>query len=329
MAAPFVEASVPEQDFFGRLFGRPDRRGFATSIHNLLAAANDWNTLARDDIDAIEQHYGLTLASSQPEAAEIMQQAAQSLSAQQVVEGGVARLQALAAVLGCVDVAAPVVAARARAALDHAADIVLDDADVSSGDRRDFDAAAQSAGFSKEEADAILTDGVVRRMKDEIARVLADGKFDAAEEERLGTMADMLGVKLQLDDATKDALQRARRLWEIEDGPLTPVPSPVDLPSTEECYFAARGQVQEQRSRGNQTATYSYGRGTIVLTTKRIISTGGEKDFAIRLNTIAAHSEFEDGVEVRRGTGKPLTFALDAKDPSFGQLFKRLIRAQG
>ena len=50
------------------------------------------------------------------------------------------------------------------------------------------------------------------------------------------------------------------------------------------------------------------------------------KNFAVRLNTIVDYDVFDDGVEVRRATGKPLTFALNAKDDWFARLFVRVRR---
>ena len=163
-------------------------------------------------------------------------------------------------------------------------------------------------------------------MKEEIAASLADGKLTADEEAKIEQLGHALSARLEIDAPTQDALIRARRLWQVEDGPLEAVASPIDLPKTETCLFAGYGQAQEPRSRGSKHFTHSYGAGDIVLTTKRIIFNGGVKNFAIRLNTIVDYDIFDDGVEVRRATGKPLTFALNAKDDWFARLFVRARR---
>ena len=52
-------------------------------------------------------------------------------------------------------------------------------------------------------------------------------------------------------------------------------------------------------------------------------------DVAIRLNTIVSFEAFDDGVEVRRASGKPLTFALNLRDEWFARLFARVRRDAG
>ena len=107
----------------------------------------------------------------------------------------------------------------------------------------------------------------------------------------------------------------AKRLWQVEQGALETVQSPIALPRTEACLYAGYGQAMEPRTRGAKSFTHSYGAGDIVLTTKRIIFNGGDKNLAVQLKLIVDFSVYEDGVEVRKATGKPLTFALNAKNP--------------
>lgn len=66
-----------------------------------------------------------------------------------------------------------------------------------------------------------------------------------------------------------------------------------------------------------------------MLTTKRIIFNGGDKNIAVRLNTVIEFQAYDDGVEVRRASGKPLTFALNARDEWFARLFARARRDVG
>lgn len=328
--SPFRNAPVPEQGFFGRLLGRVNTEGLLGEVETLLADAGDWGAVPREAVAAIEARYGGTLANeARSEAVLLVCRAADSLTPQQVVEGGAMRLRALAGVLGIGAAAETVVQSRARAALGEAARILIADDELDDADRAAFARAAEACGLAPDMVASILCDAVTARLKDELAHALSDHRLTADEEARIDALGHALSAKLDIDDQMADALQRARRLWQVEDGEIAPVASPIALPGTESCLFAGYGQAMEPRSRGSKSFTHSYGAGDIVLTTKRIIFNGGAKNIAVRLNTIVDYEAFDDGVEVRRATGKPLTFALNAKDEWFARLFARARRDAG
>ena len=324
MASPFQYRTLPEQGFFGRMFGRMNREALLAEVENLLADSADWANVTRTDIAKLEQTYGGSLKENAAgDAIMLICRAADELSPQAVVEGGAARLRALAAAFDMSAQAETVVQSRARAALAVAAQQLIADGDLTEPERVAFDAAAAECGFEPEAVASILSDAVAAMMKAEIAAAVADGKLTDAEEARIDELGHALAAQLDFDDATLDQLARAKRLWQVEDGPLQAVQAPLVLPKTEMCLYAGYGQALEPRIRGAKSFTHSYGAGDIVLTDKRIMFNGGQKNLAVRLNTIVDYQLFDDGVEVRRATGKPLTFALNAKDEWFARLFVR------
>jgi hypothetical protein len=330
VSAPFEAKPVPEQGFFGSLFGRVHRDAMLAEVETALAGAADWATVTRDEIAAIEGRYGGTLReNARSEAMMLVVRAANSLTAQAVVEGGAARLRALAAALTLSAEAETVVQARAKAALGEAALALIADDRLTDEERVAWDEAVQRCGFEGEQVNAILTDAVAKRMKDEIAAAVADGRLTDAEEARIERLGRDLRVQLDLDDATRDQLIRAKRLWQVEDGELDEANCPIALPKTETCIFAGYGQVMEPRTRGAKSFTHSYGAGDIVLTTKRLIFNGGQKNIAVQLISVVDYDLFDDGVEIRKATGKPLTFALGNKDEWFARLFVRARRDVG
>lgn len=330
MSAPFEVKPVPEQGFFGSLFGRVHREALMAEVETALAEAADWANVTRDDIAAIEGKYRGTLAANaRAEAMMLIVRAANSLSAQGVVEGGAARLRALAAALGLGGEAETVVQARARAALGEAALALIADGVLTDGERAAWDDAVAACGFEGDQVDAILSDAVAKRMKDEIAAAVADERLTDEEEARIGQLGRDLHAQLELDEATRDQLIRAKRLWQVEHGELQPANSPIALPRTEMCLYAGFGQVMEPRTRGAKSFTHSYGAGDIVLTTKRLIFNGGQKNIAVQLKSVVDFDVYDDGVEVRKATGKPLTFALGTKDEWFSRLFERARRDAG
>jgi len=330
MAAPFERRELPEQGFFGRLFGRVNREGMLAEVEAALADAEDWAAVPRAAIEAIEAKYGGTLlADARDEAMALVCRAADSLTPQQIVEGGVPRLRALGGCLGVGPEADAVARARAATALGEAAQILIADDDLSDADRASFAAAAEACGIGSEAMVSILTGAVTARLKAEIAAAISDGLLSDEEEARIAALGQALGARLELDAQMHDALLQARRLWLVEEGTLEPVPAPIALPRTEACLFAGYGQVLEPRTRGKRAFTHSYGAGDIVLTTKRIIFNGGDKNIAVRLNTVIEFQAYDDGVEVRRASGKPLTFALNARDEWFARLFARARRDVG
>jgi len=330
VSAPFEAKPVPEQGFFGSLFGRVHREALLAEIETALADAADWANVTRDDIAGIEGKYGGTLKeNARSEAMMLVVRAANSLSAQGVVEGGAARLRALASALGLGAEAETVVQARAKAALGEAALALIADDVLTDEERAAWDGAVAACGFEGDQVNQILTDAVAKRLKDEIAAAIADERLTDAEEARIEQLGRDLHAQLDLDDATRDQLIRAKRLWQVEDGALEAANSPIALPKTEMCLYAGYGQVMEPRTRGAKSFTHSYGAGDIVLTSKRLIFNGGAKNIAIQLKSVVDFDLYDDGVEVRRATGKPLTFALGEKDEWFSRFFVRARRDAG
>ena len=85
MAAPFERRELPEQGFFGRLFGRVNREGLLAEVEAALADAEDWAAVPRAAIAAIEANYGGTLlADARDETMALVCRAADALSPQQI-----------------------------------------------------------------------------------------------------------------------------------------------------------------------------------------------------------------------------------------------------
>lgn len=330
MSAPFQSKPAPEQGMFGRLFGRIHRDAMLAEAETLLAEAADWADVTRDEIAAVEAKYGASFKDAvKSDAMMLVSRAATDMTAQQTIEGGAARLRKLAAALDLSGEAETVVLAKARSALAEAAQHLIADDDLTDDERAAYADAAEATGIGADEAAAILSMAVEWRMSQEIATAVADERLTADEEARIDTLGHALHARLDLDDATRDRLARAKRLWQVEQGALPEAASPIALPKTEQCLYAGYGQALEPRSRGKQSFVHSYGSGDIVLTTKRIIFNGGDKNFAVRLNTVVDYAVYDDGVEVRKATGKPLTFALGQKDEWFARLFERARREAG
>ncbi len=327
MSAPFQTRPLPEQGMFGRLFGRIHRDAMLTEAENLLAAAADWADVSRDDIAALEAKYGAAFKDAvKSETMMLISRAATGLTAQQTVEGGANRLRRLAGAFGLSGEAETIVLARARSALAEAAQRLIADDDLTEDERSAFAEAADATGIAQEEAAAILSAAVEWRMSQEIAAAVSDDRLTSDEEARIEALGHALHARLDIPDAMRDRLARARLLWRIEQGELPEAVSPVALPRTERCLYAGYGQALEPRSRGKQSFMHSYGAGDIVLSTKRIIFNGGDRNLAVRLNTVIDYRVYDDGVEIRRATGKPLTFALSRKDEWFARIFERARR---
>jgi hypothetical protein len=330
MSAPFQSRPLPEQGMFGRLFGRIHREAMLAEAETLLAEAPDWADVTREQIAAIETKYEAAFKDAVlSETIMLISRAATDMTSQQTVEGGAARLRKLAAAFDVSGQAETIMLAKARTALAEAAQLLIADDDLTDEERTAFAGAAQSTGIGPDEAAAILSAAVEWRMSQEIAAAVADDRLTAEEEARIDALGHALHARLEIPDEMRDRLARARKLWQVEQGELPEIQSPLALPSTERCLYAGYGQALEPRTRGKQSFTHSYGSGDIVLSTKRIIFNGGDKNFAIRLNTVVHYTVFDDGVEVRKATGKPLTFALSQKDEWFALIFERARREAG
>jgi hypothetical protein len=208
------------------------------------------------------------------------------------------------------------------------------------------------------EAGAVIGDVARTHLERQVAAMLEDGKVSPAEDAALTALSTRLGVgTLNLGESAA-LLAEARRRHAVEHGPLPVVAAPLILQKNEVCHVHVFAEAVEIRTRtvrinyGGVTSsvriikgvslragsirvqreqeeyTHSFGQGDLVLTNKRLIWAGPNKTIAISRASIVDLDLFNDGIEVRKSTGKPVRF-LYPRDLSVAILASRVIHHDG
>ncbi|MGV3597295.1 MAG: hypothetical protein ACO1PI_05455 [Bacteroidota bacterium] len=190
-----------------------------------------------------------------------------------------------------------------------------------------------------------IAEGVLQNyMNSKVAQIIADERISPEEEKELEQLAKNLDVAVTMDTDTRRKYERLKLYWALENLSLPEISSDVKLQKSEKCYFqSANVSWYELRSVRGRTSYSGYSsrikvakgfylnmgtysshtptsqeyklidKGTLYLTNKRIIFTGGLKNSNIRLDKILYIQPSTDGVEINKDAGRNpiLTFKGD------------------
>lgn len=230
------------------------------------------------------------------------------------------------------------------------------DGRLSNGDMELLNKLQHTLQLPKALAEKIATEIRAAFVQEYVSKVIARLCFSPAEERELHDIAASLHVVIQLSEQTKSRLHKLKRYWAIENEPLPVVHTTAVLQKDEECYFTCSG-VRWYEWRGtrnipgcadlpmnfrdikacyfNKTdnGRFSYGadvmklvdEGTLYLTNKRIVLAGGVKNSVVRLDGISGLIASQEGVEIRKLTGKNVVLRLGEQADMFCMLLQRVL----
>lgn len=184
-----------------------------------------------------------------------------------------------------------------------------------------------------------------------VRQAVEGGLYSPEDQARLEAKAHQLGIdSINLSPQSNPTLAEARKRWELINNPLPEVDCPLMLEKGEICHGAAQVQAFEPRTRtvraayhgpaarirlakglsynmasysvGRETETYTHpvGSGWLVITNKRIIFSSNIKMMSVALSKIVDWTFYTDAVEIKRATGRPITFVNAAAMPRLNDI---------
>lgn len=210
---------------------------------------------------------------------------------------------------------------------------------------RQIDQAATEAGLSEEDVGKIRQAHYKAALQPLLDRIKRTRRFSEEDEAEIRRISDNLHVT---PDFT--ALGPYRMLWEIETtGTFDPKPINVSirLAKNELCYYtcpAVWAQIKTKRTRmgyvggsvgvrvakgvtlrfGKAVPTYhereemtDISGGNLYVTNKKLIFDGDQRSTNITYTRLVNYELFTDGVGVKKTSGKPDFFRMDAVDIEF------------
>ena len=235
-------------------------------------------------------------------------------------------------------------------------DAIADDR-ISATERENLQRLRQRLTLDEQTAKGIIQSAAQDRLDHAAMEAIADARLSPDEMTALYGLAANLGVKLALDVPTRAAFERMQLLWRIDNGQLPTITVPINLQKNEVCHAEVGAIWYEHRTR---TVRVNYGgpvasirickglryrvgsvgvhritreelteidRGTLYLTSKRVIFDGQKKNTTIRLSSLLSFTPLSDGVILEKSAGRSPSLARSGDVELFQAMLSAALNA--
>ncbi len=359
MQSHFRVRALEPPTLLDRLRRRDRMSNVLVEIENRLARASKLQEVTAQEVASIANAYGVDLPRRFGDALLSLYRRHlehclrdRSLSAEQVEE-----LAHLKAVLGLDD-------AGAERIHDEAVGRVYAEAVARAVADRRFDPEERQALEQLREA-LRLSAPAAARIRADAARAQVERVVEAAsvgerlspdEEAELWTLARSLEVEVHYGERTRRKLERFRLYWQIENGELPSIETPMPLQRGERGYHAqvvdwleprpiTRRVRSEERTLRIKLGTGSYWRmgdlgvqraagdamqlgdsGKVFITSKRLLFQGAKEDRPVRLAAVRDFTAYRNGVELELNDAPNVFLEFHRDVDVFAMILGRAIR---
>jgi len=232
---------------------------------------------------------------------------------------------------------------------------VIADGFISDVEKEKLDRARIDLNLSEQLANSIYADCAKTTYRSFFDAAIVDGKLSPAEEEELRRIAEGLRLTIEHDAKTSELVEKFRLLWQIEEGDLPVIIPNLNLQRNEVCHAHVAADLHEMRKvtrrvnyRGYSTSvkvfkgfyirsgSYRVGRetqdvlakidsGDLYVTNKRVIFLGAHKNVTIRVANILSVTQYSDGIEVEKGSGKNPFFLFSDNVVFLAKILQRVM----
>jgi hypothetical protein len=169
---------------------------------------------------------------------------------------------------------------------------------------------------------------------------IENNRVSPVKEEELLMIAKSLDINIS--PLYKTTLYRLKTYWSYENSKLEEIETKIKLQKNEVCYFV-ENNVQWYEERELMKRKYGYAKvdshkklitrnlkkidiGTVVLTSKRLIFSGIEKNANIGYDKVILISEFEDSIEIDKQSGRNPILCFEQNTDIIYILLQRLMK---
>lgn len=229
---------------------------------------------------------------------------------------------------------------------------VIADGKVTDEEKKTLEDVRGQFNLSEDESRSIYNEECAKKLQVLADRFSANRRVSPDEEKEFRDMAVSLDVELNY---SVNDMQYLRHLWDIENAPLPPLESPINLQRSETLYYRTNIDWYETRTR---TTYVSYGgittsfrimkgvtlrsgmiaptrhseeymklidSGELFLTSKRIVFIGTSGNKNIPWTKVLSITAYEDGIEIGKDTGKKPFFKCNNVE-EIGLFITRLMK---
>ena len=222
---------------------------------------------------------------------------------------------------------------------------VIADEKVTADEREALAKIGAGLRVSSQMQQEIFRESASELLKKVLDRALADHRLAPEEQETLERVAAQLGITLEQDAVTQQALARFALLWRIENGELPAFPTKLLLQEGEVCHFMTPATLHElAKMTGARVARGVYYRatsspaphvaeadlrqvesGTLYVTDRRILFHGERKDVDIKLANVLSFQVFTGGIALEKSRGKSRYVQFDGDVELLAAILGRLL----
>jgi hypothetical protein len=346
---------IRRQGFLGRLLGRADIAGFVTGLENALMASRRLDAVDEAAIHRLMKlHKVRTFKQVDNATRDLVERLALTMRPDDFGGQWEQQLRSLAKRLKVPDeTVVQAIKSAAKRLLREACERGVVDGNVTSQETQELISLRQRVGLDEREHTAIFLVAAQTYAQQLFEQAMADGRLNPQEESELAGLAQALGVAFDYDQVAHKAIENARKRWQIEHGVLSTVAAPINLQRGERCYAWLEVEALESRERTISTRYggpavsfrimkgvyyragayrtertresyhHSFGIGSLCVTSRRLVFSSPQKGISIPWGRILDCVAYVDGVEVRRGNGKPLVFLFRRDDEFFLPILNR------
>ena len=358
MNTPFAVLEEKKPSIFDRLLNRRLRQNAVVRVNNFLARATDVRTVTMNQITAVAEEFRLNLGTDLAgDCLALYTRYVEHCLADLVLsKEDEEALKHLKCIL-CVqdsdarDAQEKISGTLYRTAVQDA----VADGFISEAEKKKLERIRIDMNLSEELANRVYADCAKTAFSSFFDAALADGRLSPAEEEELRQMAASLRLTIKHDTKTSDLIEKFRKLWQIEEGDLPVITPNLNLPRNEVCHAHIAADLHEVRTvtrRVNfggystsvkvfkgfyiRSGSYRVGRetenvlskidsGDLYVTNKRLIFMGNHKNVTIRVANVLSVSQYTDGIEVEKGSGKNPFFLFSDNGIFFAKILQRVM----
>jgi len=241
-----------------------------------------------------------------------------------------------------------------RAALRKA----LEDGHLTDAEKTKLDAMAINFGLPEAVRDGIYTEEVTTAVQQAFNEAIADRRLTPEEDQRLAAVSANLGVTVTHSAETQRNLDRFRLLARIENGHLPVVQTTVLLQRGEVCHATYPSTLHELRTvtkairyhgpsgsiRIMKGLSWRYGSmnvqrvtseqlraldsGTLLVTNKRLLFNGTNKNSQIPLKRMIHFTLFQDAIQIEKDSGRDQFFKGGGDTELVGAILEAALAAR-
>lgn len=357
MGQIFKETSKKDPGFFQRLFKKEPIDNAFIELNNLLAT-KELNSISTADVNAISARYKIDLSKKFPDKLKDLygKYLAYCLTDNKLEDGEIEELKKLKSLLGLKDKDIEETHNQVAGQIyKKSFEQMIKDGRLEKKNEDFLERLEQDLKISKNLADKISGEARQLFIQNYVKKITSDERLSPDELEELESISKSLNVNLDLDSKSREAFDKMKRYWIIENGELPALQVDINLQKNETCYVQTRADWHELRTvtkRINYAGpsarikimkglSYRVGSvsvervtsehmqhldsGILYVTNKRLIFTGQKKNANIKLDKILSITPYSDGIEVIKDAGRNPVFIVPSNADILSMTLSRVI----